>query len=420
MKKLLLFFFFSALTAMQIWAGDPVSADTVWTRYTHYNYKVQFSPDGNYIATRGGDQFVGYDILIYNLQGDSVHRIPNVTGDFNYSKDGKYLILSKYLYHDLFKTIYGLELYSTETWKRLDTIVIDDSTGDYICNISPDNKILTALGSKGTFLYNYDGKLIKRIQNDKNDNSYIFNSYYTNDGKYLIYGTGDVIKFINMDTMGIEYTYPMKWGQLTMSYDSRLLAFTSIITNTAVEVLDIKTKQIILSIPGEGQYVASLAISPDNKYLAAAQEMNEKPYYRINIYDILTGKIIYFYFNYWSSIDWSPTNLYITCGAGNNLVLLNTLWTNEIKENSKTEGQIIIPNPANDTVQLEFEIPYNSDIHINITNDIGITIKSFVLSNAESGKQKVNISTDEMPNGNYFINIQSNNFQSTFKLIINK
>lgn len=428
MKRLLFFLCFFALGAMQMWAGGPddIQSDTVWTRYTHSNLKVKFSPDGNYIASLGGD------LIFFNLQGYIIHRIPGLYEDFNYSKDGKYIVLINHaaVKGKQFFERYWLELYETNTWEKIDSVFIDTlkivTPPTVKCNISPNDSILAVFGPFGIKFYNLRGEIIKKILNtpDSQTLSNVYVSEFTNDGKYLIYLsiTDELLKFINMDSLKIEFTYPHLWNHLAISADSKLIAFTSSnYDGYAVLVMDLNTREIITKIPGRVQDVSSITISPDNRYIAISQEMNDSPYYRLNIYYINNGSFIYSNSEInglLPCLDWDKN--FIVGGSGNYLILYNTSSFTGFPENPKSFDTFIIPNPANNFIEVDLGILIIEDININIVNNIGDVVKSFSIKNIDSGQQKIKINVNDLPSGNYLINVQANIFQKTYKLIINK
>jgi WD40 repeat protein len=423
MKKFLFFLLFFSLAAVQGWAGGPegIQSDTVWTRMVQgrNTTKVQFSPDGNYIASLGGS------ILIYNLQGEIVNEIKGSYSDFSYSKNGNYLILINHQgvkgYEYLITCWF--ELYETNTWKKIDSVFIDtvDISIQYPvhCIISPNDSILATTGPYGTKLFNRKGELIKKIKNIEESQKFntIYQAVFTNDGKYLIYysKTDNFIKFINMDSLKIEFTY-LSWSGLTISADSRLIAFKSYDSfNYAVEVMDLNTRQVILKIPGKAQDASSFAFSPDHEYLLISWENKNNSI----IYDIQNGKQFNFYLKHFGSLDWSSKSQYIAAGFGPILYLLNELQS-DVNDIIIPEYSTLTPNPANDSVLLDFNIPTISDININIIDNTGNNLKTIIIPNAEEGRQKINVDVSDLSNGNYFFNVQSNNYHITFKLIINK
>ncbi len=80
----------------------------------------------------------------------------------------------------------------------------------------------------------------------------------------------------------------------------------------------------------------------------------------------------------------------------------------------------IYPNPANGNVTVTFNLMNQSDIQIDITDQIGRTIKILASQRMQSGKQKINFNTYDLTDGIYFIRIQSDKQTMNNKLTVIK
>lgn len=75
----------------------------------------------------------------------------------------------------------------------------------------------------------------------------------------------------------------------------------------------------------------------------------------------------------------------------------------------------IAPNPANNNALISFELPYTSTVTIRVFNTMGKQISNTSFTNVQNGE--VNLLTQNLPTGTYFVQLISNNEQLTRKLI---
>jgi hypothetical protein len=67
----------------------------------------------------------------------------------------------------------------------------------------------------------------------------------------------------------------------------------------------------------------------------------------------------------------------------------------------------VYPNPANQEITLDFTLPVNTNLNIEVYNSIGEVIAELVPGFYEAGKHNVLISTKQFSEGNYFIKLRS-------------
>ncbi len=136
-----------------------------------------------------------------------------------------------------------------------------------------------------------------------------------------------------------------------------------------------------------------------------------------------------------SASQWSTTTLPLPTYANNTNLLVkfqvkgnkgNRLFIDNInlqqstitsiKSNATTNNVFsIYPNPANTFVYVNFLGLNNSPATLKITNSIGQ-----VVNTTNVLQQKISLNISELPNGIYFVNIESASFSKTQKLIIAK
>ncbi len=76
------------------------------------------------------------------------------------------------------------------------------------------------------------------------------------------------------------------------------------------------------------------------------------------------------------------------------------------------------PNPFNPTTAIEYSIPENGNVNLEIFNTLGEKIKTLVNSYKSAGNYKVNLDAEALPGGIYYYRIESGNFSSVKKMIL--
>ena len=90
-----------------------------------------------------------------------------------------------------------------------------------------------------------------------------------------------------------------------------------------------------------------------------------------------------------------------------------------LPENNTINSFNVFPNPTSDFAVINFELNKTADVEISITDMTGKVVYSSALSNV-NGVKSINISAENMNNGIYFVNINSNGSKMSQKLTINK
>lgn len=76
------------------------------------------------------------------------------------------------------------------------------------------------------------------------------------------------------------------------------------------------------------------------------------------------------------------------------------------------------PNPAQNTAFINYNLSVNTEININIYNLLGENVKTVINNEQQIGQQNIPINTDDLPNGVYFIKLDSAEDSRTIKLTI--
>lgn len=86
---------------------------------------------------------------------------------------------------------------------------------------------------------------------------------------------------------------------------------------------------------------------------------------------------------------------------------------------SEQNSQIIIyPNPTNNNANLKFDLDNNSNVSVFVFDIQGKLVTETVKNNLSKGEQNISINTSHLPNGEYFVKINTDTKTFTSKLLI--
>jgi len=78
----------------------------------------------------------------------------------------------------------------------------------------------------------------------------------------------------------------------------------------------------------------------------------------------------------------------------------------------------LVPNPANETVSLTFEVASVGNVNVSVTNILGQNVLNVANTNTLPGKQSISINTSDLANGIYIVNVINGNQKSSKKLVV--
>jgi hypothetical protein len=78
----------------------------------------------------------------------------------------------------------------------------------------------------------------------------------------------------------------------------------------------------------------------------------------------------------------------------------------------------LVPNPANETATLSFDVATAGNVNVTVTNILGQNILNVANTNALPGKQSIAINTADLANGIYIVNVINGNNKSSKKLVV--
>lgn len=149
-------------------------------------------------------------------------KIPNISHHMQFSRDGKYLVVSLSLGH-------GIHLYDGRTFELLDHTNFNWDATSYWCDINLDgNRIITGSQSGGLYLYGIeDNKLVLMKHEERYCGDVIYNTIFSNDGEKIAVSFIDEIRnrievlssetlkrLYNLNTSGIrENLFSLTWTE---------------------------------------------------------------------------------------------------------------------------------------------------------------------------------------------------------------
>jgi WD40 repeat protein len=187
----------------------------------------------------------------------------------------------------------------------------------------------------------------------------------------------------------------------------------SYIGTDMIEIYEFPTMKLISKFNLFATYsIRDLKFSSDDKYLIVAQGSSGD---NLTQWEVETGKLV----NQrgpasYNTLDLSPNDRYIATSGGNTLVSLR-IPTTDIT-NPKENQEILYPNPTNGFVNIK--VPILAELKITVNNEIGdiVLIPKFI----QTDPNTISIDLNRLVNGIYFLNLTANNFNQTYKVIINK
>ena len=95
------------------------------------------------------------------------------------------------------------------------------------------------------------------------------------------------------------------------------------------------------------------------------------------------------------------------------------LEENEISTNA-TFNLASVPNPFTNTTSISYQLPYETDVTIDVYNYLGQHVTTLVSETQEEGNHTVNFDARLLPNGVYNCRIQAGDYSQTIKLVLMK
>jgi WD40 repeat protein len=403
--------------AVSIW--QPTLAQNpnqpVWKIGTIDDIKhVVFHPNSQVIATGGNNGMV----IIYSAKDGS--EIKRFDDGFNsdqatiFSPTGKYLA---------YGGSWGFRIIDFANYEIKQTI----NHPAYCIDINTQEKIAATGSNDEISFWNIEtGELIKRLDkivepDIKGNTPSIYSIQFSPDGSHLaLIMTNNELRFINLVDFTFDYIYKVGNDLMTFSsiikysIDGSMIAFATGLSNIAIQIMNVSTKEIINSIPGYHQGIGDIAFSVDDKYILFSNPDLAK----MQIYSLNPFKLAYQYTGSFQTLSLSRDGKYFTAQIGQYLYLYLVPWNITgvgIIEKNQTR---IYPIPSEEIIEFDYANNQSSTTKISINNLEGEFIKDIFNGYLEEGFKKFQINTDDLSNGIYFINVEQAGSMESFKFII--
>ncbi len=259
------FFIITLLLILTLSGPNFILASTperTLTGHTDTVFSVEFSPEGNMLATKSKDG----TIRLWNPNSESLLRTidTNPRGEIAFNKDGSILASAE-------GTDKVVNLWNTDTGKLQKTL--GGHLGDvYYVAFSPNGDVLASGDSDGNIiLWNPDtGQLLRTWHADTLDGL-----TFSADGRFLANGGRDEpnVKVWNPDTGQLLHTFEPKVEivlDIAFSPDGNILASAGW---GGIDLWDANTGELLRSFPRQsGRFIISVTFSPDGKMLAGGRD----------------------------------------------------------------------------------------------------------------------------------------------------
>ena len=387
--------------------------DTLWTRYTHNISRLMFNKDDSKILTHGSG-----GIIIFDTEtSEQVHQL---SGKGIYSDDGSMIVALRET---------NVDVYNADTYELIKTIPLSFH-GTYYVEMLPNNNIIVSIGLGFVSFIDYNtGKLLHTINDFSSEQPLEMVAYtISKDSKYVIvsmwsppkYEKGSLM-FINTETYNIDFKLNKRFSLLTMSDDGKYLSFTNDDEeNIAVSIMDVDSKEIIGNIPGNSAWLQSMSFSSDGNDIAISINDSEDG---IKIYNLTTYKLVehikiqgnsgkmYFF----TGIAYSSEDKYMVSAQGTRLFLFEQ--SNSSIKYDDSLFELLFPNPATNTVNLEYKILLPSEIQVVVTDSNGSEINKIRYGYFNAGNYIIQFDCSKLSNGIYFLTLTGKDFKRTYKMV---
>jgi hypothetical protein len=104
-----------------------------------------------------------------------------------------------------------------------------------------------------------------------------------------------------------------------------------------------------------------------------------------------------------------------------NAITTNTCLDVSVKNNGAEIADVqLLPNPTNGDVKLNIITPVATEILVNVYDLTGKSVMPMKEQDLANGKNSVDLKTDELQNGIYFVTVSSSKGKKTVKLVVNR
>jgi hypothetical protein len=372
--------------APYIFIYDALTGESVNDTIKYGLDKPFFSPDDKKIIGIMNNKFYSYDLATGTLE-NRFDSIPGSIDIHNFHYDKKRIFVGNET---------GFHTIDFETGKIIQSKVTGDKEGMYLLNyLNKTNQILSL--KSGYFFKGLDPKGNPIYEHTRRINLYDNNTLDSIGNFYN--------KIVNKNN-GNDFLNSYK---LTHKQDRIALIFSNI---DKVEIYEFPSMKLVSTINiYDTDSIEDLIFTSDDKYLIIAQRSSGD---NLSQWEVATGKLINERNGGFNTLDLTNNDRYIgTSGA--NMLAVFVVPTTDIT-NPKENQEILYPNPTSGFVNIK--VPILEEFKITVNNEKGdiVLMPKFV----QSDPTTISIDLNKLANGIYFLNLSTNNFNQSYKLIICK
>ena len=403
---------------LALWQGAQAQTPSlVWQRDPDGRVTSKFSPDGKYIYGAGVpaikiDAATGKTLLLYDSLKCTNSAIAISNGGSMIAGGGQE------------QTIHICDAATGKQIKALTASITYPNMIVFALAFSNDDKFLLACASftdhsspykppftaNGIFIWDLaNDSLIKMIEDGSTTVAIAANNKYFATGSaedgYKIYNIN------NNDFHNITSECSIKTTNISLSAycrfssDSKLLAYSDNFSD--LKIYNIASQQGI-----EVNYLKNAYgfCFYNNEYLIYTHD-------GMTIQNVYNAKIILNNFSTGGNIEYNKASnkLFVVSGTSQKLFDMSGISS---VDNNDTDYEVLYPNPANNSVNLDFNLEQTSNVKITLTDLKGNMIKLINDEVFEQGKHTISTSVSELSAGTYFINIITQSSSKYYKLII--
>ncbi|MCX6147593.1 MAG: T9SS type A sorting domain-containing protein [Candidatus Kapabacteria bacterium] len=403
--------------------ADNYFQDTIWMKKTDQSngfYMLKFSKNDSIIAGFGYQKTIFYEAKT----GNEIARIDGNKYGFFINNDTRFIRINN--------TRTGIEIIDMKTLKVVDTLESDGKSFGEFADITDDGKYIVAIVQGGFNIWDIESKKIIKSYTSKSEENLIKItanqiSFSKIDNQVLIsldktYNISNssppktktisqiiVYGFENLDSLKSFSTY----SNFSISKTNKYIAIKTSDNKNGVEIYDFASKQLLHKLPVNGLNVTGMEFSSDEKYLVTTSGPDDN---KLIVWDVVTGKTIK------SNNDGSYDNFVIShkqtnlaCSMGRSLILNKSPFNQTSVSENIDNIPILYPNPTNGIVNINLQSPILGVVKIQITNVNGNVLLN--ISDIIPQNNMISLNIAQLSIGTYFLNLSSNNFHQTYKLI---
>jgi WD40 repeat protein len=238
--------------------GHFFQLERTFTRHQHIVNAIQFSPDGNLVASASVDSTV----KVWNrATGEILYQLQHPCGltDMDYSRDGHYISTTGYDQ-------------KVRLWKLPEAKLIREFSGHsrtpWSVAISPDNKLL-ATGGEDATINIWNAETGAHVTTLTGHTLTVWSLQFTPDGKQLVSGSYDnTLKFWSIPAGSLIRSIEAHTEAIVaiaISHDGETVASAS--DDKIIKLWSVQDGSLLKTLDESEEHVQAIAFSPDDRWL---------------------------------------------------------------------------------------------------------------------------------------------------------